>query len=106
MRSTIYIALILSTPFAFADHGQSIEEVTIQAFPLSNQISSFPHNNPSPSPDSAELLRRVPGAGSNGNGVITGIAQYRGMYGDRVSVKLDQAPTLTGGPKRDGLATL
>jgi len=98
MRSTIYIALILSTPFAFADHGQSIEEVTIQAFPLSNQISSFPHNNPSPSPDSAELLRRVPGAGSNGNGVITGIAQYRGMYGDRVSVKLDEAPTLTGGP--------
>jgi iron complex outermembrane receptor protein len=29
---------------------------------------------------------------------ITGIAQYRGMFGDRISVKLDSAPTLTGGP--------
>ena len=104
MKTRYFFTLSLSLvpPFAAtlacADHGQSIEEVTVQAFPLLNEISSFPHNNPSPSPDSAELLRRIPGANSNGNGVITGIAQYRGLYGERVSVKLDQAPTLTGGP--------
>jgi iron complex outermembrane receptor protein len=40
----------------------------------------------------------MPGANANGNGPITGIAQYRGMFGDRISVKLDSAPTLTGGP--------
>jgi iron complex outermembrane receptor protein len=87
-----------TTTSALADHDHSIEEITIQAFPLASQISVSPQSNPLHSPDSAELLKRIPGANNNSNGVITGIAQYRGMYGDRVSVKLDQAPTLSGGP--------
>jgi iron complex outermembrane receptor protein len=88
----------LTATSALADHSHDIEEITIQAFPLASQISSSPRSNPLHSPDSAELLKRIPGANNNANGVITGIAQYRGMYGDRVSVKLDQAPTLSGGP--------
>ena len=31
-------------------------------------------------PDSAVLVRRAPGANVNGNGPLTGIPQYRGMY--------------------------
>ena len=88
----------LTATSALADHSHDIEEITIQAFPLASQISSSPRSNPLHSPDTAELLKRIPGANNNANGVITGIAQYRGMYGDRVSVKLDQAPTLSGGP--------
>ncbi len=48
--------------------------------------------------DSATVLRDVPGANVNSNGLITGIAQYRGMYGDRVSVAIDQLGMITGGP--------
>jgi iron complex outermembrane receptor protein len=92
------LSMAIYATSAFADHGHAIEEITIQAFPLATQISGSPRSNPLHSPDSAELLKRIPGANNNTNGVITGIAQYRGMYGDRVSVKLDQAPTLSGGP--------
>jgi len=94
--TALFISLTATS--AQAEHSHDIEEITIQAFPLASQISGSPRSNPLHSPDSAELLKRIPGANNNANGVITGIAQYRGMYGDRLSVKLDQAPTLSGGP--------
>jgi iron complex outermembrane receptor protein len=48
--------------------------------------------------DSATVLKDVPGATVNTNGLITGIAQYRGMYGDRVAVTIDQLGMVSGGP--------
>ena len=36
--------------------------------------------------DTAEYLRNLPGASVNQNGPLTGIAQYRGFFGDRVNV--------------------
>ena len=36
--------------------------------------------------DAAHLLKQVPGANVNGLGPLSGIAQYRGMYGDRINV--------------------
>ena len=48
--------------------------------------------------DTAELLAQLPGAGVNANGAITGIAQYRGLFGDRVSVSIDGLGVLSGGP--------
>jgi iron complex outermembrane recepter protein len=48
--------------------------------------------------DTAELLRRLPGANLNANGMLSGIAQYRGLYGDRVAVSIDGLRTTTGGP--------
>ncbi len=48
--------------------------------------------------DSATVLKDIPGANVNSNGLITGIAQYRGMYGDRVSVAVDQLGIISGGP--------
>lgn len=98
MRNKILFCLIFSASLTQANQHSSLEEITIQAFPLSNEISTDLSNNPTPSADSAEVLKRMPGANANGNGPITGIAQYRGMFGDRISVKLDSAPTLTGGP--------
>ena len=98
MRNKILFCLIFSASLTQANQNSSLEEITIQAFPLSNGISTDLSNNPTPSADSAEVLKRMPGANANGNGPITGIAQYRGMFGDRISVKLDSAPTLTGGP--------
>jgi iron complex outermembrane receptor protein len=48
--------------------------------------------------DTAAALRDIPGANVNRNGLITGIAQYRGMYGDRVAVDIDQMGVISGGP--------
>ena len=98
MRNKAIYALLLSTTFVQAQQDTSFEEITIEAFPLSNQISSSLQTNRPSSSDSADILKSIPGANSNGNGPITGIAQYRGMYGERISVKIDHAPTLTGGP--------
>jgi iron complex outermembrane receptor protein len=41
--------------------------------------------------DAAALLKRVPGANVNSNGPLSGIAQYRGLFGDRVNVISDGA---------------
>ena len=48
--------------------------------------------------DTATALRDIPGANVNSNGIVTGIAQYRGMFGDRVSVDIDQLGVTSGGP--------
>ncbi len=48
--------------------------------------------------DTATVLKEIPGANVNANGPITGIAQYRGMYGDRVSVAIDHMGVVSGGP--------
>ncbi len=49
-------------------------------------------------PDLADWLTSVPGANINRNGPITGIAQYRGLYGDRVATSLDGHPVIGAGP--------
>lgn len=49
-------------------------------------------------PDLASWLASVPGANINSNGPITGIAQYRGLYGDRVATLLDGHPVIGAGP--------
>ena len=49
--------------------------------------------------DTATTLKDLPGADVNNNGAITGIAQYRGMYGDRVAVTIDNHAVVSGGPK-------
>ena len=48
--------------------------------------------------DTATVLRDIPGANVNANGPVTGIAQYRGMYGDRISVVIDHLGVVSGGP--------
>jgi iron complex outermembrane receptor protein len=42
--------------------------------------------------DSAEFLKRIPGANVNRNGPLAGIAQYRGLFGDRLNVVVDGVP--------------
>jgi iron complex outermembrane receptor protein len=48
--------------------------------------------------DLANWLASVPGANINSNGPITGIAQYRGLFGDRVATSLDGHPIVGAGP--------
>lgn len=45
-----------------------------------------------------ELLRRMPGAALNANGPLSGTVQYRGMFGDRIAVRINGMPIASGGP--------
>jgi iron complex outermembrane receptor protein len=48
--------------------------------------------------DAASLLKLVPGANVNRNGPLTGIAQYRGMSGNRINISLDGGNMKEVGP--------
>lgn len=50
------------------------------------------------SPDAAHLLKKAPGANVNSNGPLTGIPQYRGMFGPRVGVQLNGTQLAPAGP--------
>ena len=48
--------------------------------------------------DTATLLEKAPGANVNKNGALTGIVQYRGMFGTRVNVQVDGLNIAPAGP--------
>ncbi len=49
-------------------------------------------------PTTAELLKRTPGGNVNFNGPLSGIVQYRGMFGTRMNTRIDAMPIASGGP--------
>ncbi|MFL0810839.1 MAG: TonB-dependent receptor [Agarilytica sp.] len=78
-------------------HDQKVEEVFVDGqkiSPYATQLDISEQNQV----DAAQALKLMPGANVNSNGAITGIAQYRGMYGDRVAVSIDGNEVLSGGP--------
>ncbi len=95
--SPLSLPIILSCTASMVVASDHIEEVIISDVqrdqnPLSGDIAN------SAAADSAALLRTIPGANLNKLGAITGIAQYRGVYGDRLSIELDGSPMFSGGP--------
>ncbi|MDC9724855.1 MAG: TonB-dependent receptor plug domain-containing protein, partial [Gammaproteobacteria bacterium] len=51
-------------------------------------------------PDTGDMIKRLPGANINSNGPLTSIAQYRGLFGDRVNVLIDGVRISQAGPNR------
>lgn len=98
-KITIFTSALLTSAIAnvHAGHGD-VEEVNITGYQPKSSLSLEITPKGEPAIDTASLLTKVPGANLNSNGVVTGIAQYRGLYGDRVSINIDHAPSLTGGP--------
>lgn len=70
----------------------SVEGVSAEEAPyiLPNTIIS--------TPDTGELLKKLPGANINRNGPLTSVAQYRGLFGDRVNVLIDGVRINSAGP--------
>lgn len=85
--------------FSAPDHIDDIEVITIkhQRFQSLTDNESFAQGKTS-APDLANWLKTVPGANVNSNGPVTGIAQYRGLYGDRVATTLDGHTIVGAGP--------
>ncbi|QIR16278.1 TonB-dependent receptor [Shewanella aestuarii] len=51
-----------------------------------------------PIADIGQVLNHLPGASVNGNGPLTGIAQYRGLSGERVNTQVNGASLAGAGP--------
>lgn len=75
----------------------NIEVLVIRAPAQNASNTSFAEGN-FIQPDVADWLKTVPGAATNKNGPITGIAQYRGLYGDRVNKNIDNHTIIGAGP--------
>jgi len=72
--------LILSaTPSYAAD--TAVIQVEGSAPEQMEQVTITPSEQPYKPADAADNLKSVPGANVNKNGPMTGIVQYRGMYG-------------------------
>jgi len=50
-----------------------------------------------PTPDSMDIIGRMPGAAVNRNGALSGQAQYRGLFGPRMNVLVDDMKVTPGG---------
>ncbi len=87
-----------------AMHMARAEHTTLPEITVSGQASNIdsfilnPRLINAPGADSAHLLRRIPGANVNSNGPLTGIAQYRGMFGERVNTVIGGMHIAPGGP--------
>ena len=91
-------AFSLAHPIS-AEHADELPEITVEKEKITiEQYVIDPQLINTPTSDTGQLLKRAPGASVNSNGNITGIAQYRGMYGDRVNVLLDGIKISPGGP--------
>ena len=108
-RETAAVTLLgalLSMPVAAApentrgqDEGaeQAIDEIVVSGRHLTSRDASIVVEQEFVV-DVAEALGRLPGANRNQNGRLSGIALYRGMFGDRVSVSIDGVGVIGGGP--------
>jgi len=90
MNKMILCSLFLCALTAFAEkqeaeievldnlavEGEVYTQSTVKLLPESSSILN----------DTSDVLKKMPGANVNKNGALSGIAQYRGMFGSRVNV--------------------
>lgn len=93
----IYIGIV-SAVCALNAFAEDVEVITVQAQQQQMVVESNIAIGNTINADSADWLASVPGANVNKNGPVSGIAQYRGMFGDRVSVKVDGHKLTGSGP--------
>jgi len=84
------------TGTAVAEHEQLPSLIIEGSATRAGAFSTAPDNTGLK--DTASLLERVPGANVNRNGVLTGIAAYRGMFGNRVTTTIDNSALKEAGP--------
>lgn len=99
MRTKISIAIasILAIPFQASAEHEHLPTIVVEGSAMrSGTFGTAPDS--SGLKDTASLLKRVPGANVNRNGPLTGIASYRGMFGNRINISIDGANMKEVGP--------
>lgn len=93
-----FLLLSVMSQTAYAEHfhlpSLSVEGMSSEEIPYA--LPSFTLA----SPDAGEMVKRLPGANINSNGPLTSIAQYRGLFSDRVNVLIDGVRLNQAGPNR------
>ena len=75
-----------------------IPEITIIGSSDRMQTTDIsPGASSAPTPDSMDIITRMPGANVNRNGPLSGQAQYRGLSGPRMNVLVDSMRVTPGG---------
>ncbi|NRB41811.1 MAG: TonB-dependent receptor plug domain-containing protein [Pseudomonadales bacterium] len=90
------LPLTALTIFIFSNTAYSAEEVHVVDVTQTHMLESNNENNVAA--DAGQLLKNVAGTNINKNGRLTSIAQYRGMYGDRINTAIDGMAITSGGP--------
>ncbi|MCB1670787.1 MAG: TonB-dependent receptor [Gammaproteobacteria bacterium] len=88
--------LVMLSNAVLAQDAQRVQEITVVGVRDTHTVVT--DDKMVAPPDTAQLLRKMPGANINKNGELTGIAQYRGMYGDRIRVSVNGAQISGAGP--------
>lgn len=95
LRSKLYLGIATALAILPA-HANSIEELLVTGKHETRTIDVT--SELVISPDVAQLLKKAPGANVNSNGPLTGIPQYRGMFGPRIATSLDGSQLAPSGP--------
>lgn len=61
-------------------------------------LSVTPGDHPGTGADLTQLAARVPGGARIGNGALSGQMQYRGLFGERLNLRVDGQRFASGGP--------
>ncbi len=70
--------------------GSPRESMTVDA--------TAPDFTPDAGPDAAGIVARLPGAALIDNGALSGQVQYRGLFGERLNIRVDGQSFASGGP--------
>ena len=96
--------VVASTPNAFAEaespaaESLSIERITVHGQAPQQQGAVFKPISTSLTPDVRKQLDSEAGLSINSNGLITGILQQRGLFGDRIHISHQGASVFGAGP--------
>ncbi|KCZ48842.1 TonB-dependent receptor plug domain-containing protein [Hyphomonas pacifica] len=77
---------------------QDVIIVTGQPLTTSTDTAIAPEAAPLTGMDITHLTARTPGAARIGNGELSGQVQYRGLFGERMNLRLDGQRIASGGP--------
>ncbi len=96
-KLSIAIASIVAIPLQVSAEHEHLPTIVVEGSQMrSGTFGTAPDS--SGLKDTASLLKRVPGANVNRNGPLTGVASYRGMFGNRVNISIDGANMKEVGP--------
>jgi iron complex outermembrane receptor protein len=97
--SLIASALLLSFSASnFANETNEIERLEVVGQINTGLMESEIALANTSAPDLRSQLSQLPGVSVNGNGLLSGIIQYRGLFGDRLKVKIDGVEIAGAGP--------
>jgi len=102
--SAAALPLFLSAPAALAEDADPVAPltdtivVTGQRHAEVLEAATDPVSGHASAPDAGALAARLPGAALVGNGAISGQVQYRGLFSDRLAIRVGGQSFQTGGP--------